>query len=243
VRNGRSGAHAVCAYPVSPDARSPGAWKVATGREDVHDPPGARVGAAGVPCVPCEGSPGGAPHVAARDHEPAGGRAQRARRGARVGNMTHPDTPSTLGAHVAAAVVIDPPCPSYRGGQSADCRAVRARCARRGRRGRLGGPSGCVQGLGCTPRPLERGLGIFERRTGTPVARFGFQGARAGLAPRGGRCGIPVCTIARFGCRSHRYRLRRAPGPMSPNDGFMSAGPTPCVSSPPAKDRPTRFLQ
>ena len=131
----------------------------------------------------------------------------------------------------------------YRGRQSADCRAVRARCARRGRRGRLGGPSGCVQGLGCTPRPLERGLGICERRTGTPVARFGFQGARAGLAPRGGRCGIPVCTIARFGCRSHRYRLRRAPGPMSPNDGFMSAGPTPCVSSPPAKDRPTRFLQ
>ena len=50
--NGRSGAHAVCAYPVSPDARSPGAWKVATGRVDVRDPPGARIGIALVPLRP-----------------------------------------------------------------------------------------------------------------------------------------------------------------------------------------------
>ena len=38
------------------DARSPSAWAAATVGEDVQDPLGARVGAAGVPCMPCGGS-------------------------------------------------------------------------------------------------------------------------------------------------------------------------------------------
>ena len=37
---------------------------------------------------------------------------------------------------------------------------------------------------------------FFERVTESSVARFGCQGAHVVLAPRSGRCEIPVCTIA-----------------------------------------------
>ena len=71
------------------DARSPRAWAAATGGEDVQDPLGARVGAAGVPCMPCGGSPG-VRRTAQREtrHERRGDVRVGRGEGAWVGDMT-----------------------------------------------------------------------------------------------------------------------------------------------------------
>jgi len=60
---------------------------------------------------------------AARDppHESRGDVRDVRGEGVQVGNMTHPDTPSTLGARVGAAVVLDVPRRSYGEASSGPC--------------------------------------------------------------------------------------------------------------------------
>ena len=82
--------------------------------------------------------------------------------GARVSDMSRPDALSTPGARVAAAGVLVSAVLSYRGRQSAGCRAVRGRRACRVRRGRLGGQTGCVGGVGRVPKASEVEVGHSE---------------------------------------------------------------------------------
>ena len=92
----------------------------------------------------------------------------------RVGYMSRPDALSTPGARVAAAGVLVSAVLSYRGRQSAGCRAVRGRRACRVRRGRLGGQTGCVGGVGRVPKASEVEVGHSEPWIETSCWRITF---------------------------------------------------------------------
>ena len=102
-----------------------------------------------------------------------------------MSDMSRPDALSTPGARVAAAGVLVSAVLSYRGRQSAGCRAVRGRRACRVRRGRLGGQTGCVGGVGRVPKASEVEVGHSEPWIETSCWRITF--FRGGIRSRGPR--------------------------------------------------------